>query len=33
MKLARQQGLGSLLVALIVFVILLIRVWPILFRK
>jgi hypothetical protein len=33
MKLARQQVLGSLLVALIVFVTLLIRVWPILFHK
>jgi hypothetical protein len=33
MKLARQQVLGSLLLALIVFVILLIRAWPILFHK
>jgi hypothetical protein len=33
MKLARQQVFGSLLLALIVFVILLIRAWPILFHK
>ena len=33
MKLARQQGLGSLVEALIVFVILLVRAWPPLFHK
>jgi hypothetical protein len=33
MKLARQQVLGSLVLALIVFVILLVRAWPILFHK
>jgi hypothetical protein len=33
MKLARQQVLGSVLVALIVLVVLLIRAWPLLFRK
>ena len=32
MKLARQQVLGSLLLALIVLIVLLIRAWPILFR-
>jgi len=31
-KLARQQVLGSLLLALVVFVVLLIRAWHILFR-
>jgi hypothetical protein len=33
MKLARQQVLGSLLLALVVLVILLIRAWPTLFHK
>jgi hypothetical protein len=33
MKIARQQVLGSLLLALIVLTILLIRAWPILFHK
>jgi hypothetical protein len=33
MKLARQQVLGSVLIALIVLVVLLIRAWPILFHK
>jgi hypothetical protein len=33
MKLARQQVLGSVLVALMVLVVLLIRAWPLLFRK
>ena len=33
MKLVRQQVLGSLLLALVVLVILLIRAWPVLFRK
>jgi len=33
MKIARQQVLGSLLLALIVFIILLIRAWPVLFHK
>jgi hypothetical protein len=33
MKLARQQVLGSLLLALIVLVVLLIRAWPLLFPK
>jgi len=33
MKLARQQMIGSLLLALIVLVVLLIRAWPVLFRK
>jgi hypothetical protein len=33
MKLVRQQVLGSLLLALIVLVILLIRSWPVLFHK
>jgi len=33
MKPIRQQVLGSLLLALIVLVILLIRAWPLLFRK
>jgi hypothetical protein len=33
MKLARQQVLGSMLIALIVLVVLLIRAWPLLFRK
>jgi hypothetical protein len=33
MKLARQQVLGSVLIALIVLVVLLIRAWPLLFRK
>jgi hypothetical protein len=33
MKLARQQVLGSLLLALVVLVILLVRAWPILFHK
>jgi hypothetical protein len=33
MKLARQQVLGSVLLALVVLVILLIRAWPTLFHK
>jgi hypothetical protein len=33
MKLVRQQVLGSVLIALIVLVVLLIRAWPLLFRK
>jgi hypothetical protein len=33
MKLARQQVLGSVLIALVVLVVLLIRAWPLLFRK
>jgi hypothetical protein len=33
MKLARQQVLGSLVLAVIVFVIPLIRAWPLLFHK
>ena len=33
MKLARQQVIGSVLIALIVLVVLLIRAWPLLFRK
>jgi hypothetical protein len=33
MKLARPQVLGSLLLALIVLIILLIRAWPVLFHK
>jgi hypothetical protein len=33
MKLARQQLVGSLLLALIVLIILLIRAWPVLFHK
>jgi len=33
MKLARQQVLGSVLIALIVLVVLLVRAWPLLFRK
>lgn len=33
MKLARQQVLGSVLIALLVLVVLLIRAWPLLFRK
>jgi hypothetical protein len=33
MKIARQQVLGSLLLALIVLIILLVRVWPILLHK
>jgi hypothetical protein len=33
MKLARQQVLGSLLLALIVLIVLLVRAWPYLFRK
>ena len=33
MKLARQQVLGSVLIALIVLVVLMIRAWPLLFRK
>ena len=33
MKLARQQVLGSLVLALIVLVVLLIRAWPYLFHK
>ena len=33
MKLARQQVLGSVLIALIVLVVLLTRAWPLLFRK
>jgi hypothetical protein len=33
MKIVRQQVLGSLLLALIVLIVLLIRAWPILFRK
>ncbi len=33
MKLVRQQVLGSVLIALIVLVVLLIRAWPILFHK
>jgi hypothetical protein len=33
MKLARQQVIGSLLLALIVLIVLLIRAWPVLFHK
>ena len=33
MKLVRQQVLGSLVLALIVFVFLLVRAWPYLFHK
>jgi branched-subunit amino acid transport protein AzlD len=33
MKLARQQALGSLVLAVIVLIILLIRAWPYLFHK
>lgn len=33
MKLTRQQVLGSVLIALIVLVVLLIRAWPLLFHK
>ena len=33
MKLTRQLVLGSVLIALIVLVVLLIRAWPLLFRK
>jgi len=33
MKPARQQVLGSVLIALIALVVLLIRAWPLLFRK
>jgi hypothetical protein len=33
MKIARQQVLGSLLLALIVLIILLVRAWPVLFHK
>ena len=33
MKPARQQVLGGLLLALVVLIILLIRAWPLLFRK
>jgi hypothetical protein len=33
MKPARQQVLGSVLIALIVLVVLLIRAWPLLFHK
>ncbi len=33
MKLVRQQVFGSVLIALIVLVMLLIRAWPLLFRK
>ena len=33
MKLARQQVLGSVLIALVVLVVLLIRAWPLLFHK
>jgi hypothetical protein len=33
MKLARQQVLGSVLIALLVLVVLLLRAWPLLFRK
>jgi len=33
MKLARQQVIGSVLIALIVLVVLLIRAWPLLFHK
>jgi hypothetical protein len=33
MKIARQQVLGSLLLALVVLIILLVRVWPILLHK
>ena len=33
MKLARQQVLGSLLLALLVLVVLLVRAWPHLFHK
>jgi hypothetical protein len=33
MKLARQQVFGSVLIALIVLLVLLIRAWPLLFRK
>jgi len=33
MKLVRQQVIGSLVLALIVFIVLLIRAWPFLFHK
>jgi hypothetical protein len=33
MKLARQQVMGSLLLALVVLIVLLVRAWPFLFRK
>ena len=33
MKLARQQVVGSLLLALIVLIVLLVRAWPFLFHK
>ena len=33
MKIARQQVLGSLLLALVVLIILLVRAWPFLFHK
>jgi len=33
MKLERQQVLGSVLIALVVLLVLLIRAWPLLFRK
>ena len=33
MKLVRQQVLGSVLIALVVLIVLLIRAWPLLFRK
>jgi hypothetical protein len=33
MKLARQQVVGSLLLALLVLIVLLVRAWPILFHK
>jgi len=33
MKIARQQVLGSLLLALIVLTVLLIRAWPVFFHK
>lgn len=33
MKLAREQVLGSLLLALIVLIVLLVRAWPYLFHK
>jgi len=33
MKIARQQVLGSLLLALVVLIILLIRAWPVFFHK
>lgn len=33
MKLVRQQVLGSVLLALLVLIVLLVRAWPYLFRK